>query len=59
MGASAMKITTVGIDLAKNVFQVHGIDERQKSTSHGSYALWSRRDNCLIFSVAVSRALRQ
>lgn len=23
-----MKITTVGIDLAKNVFQVHGIDER-------------------------------
>jgi hypothetical protein len=25
-GASTMKITTVGIDLAKNVFQVHGID---------------------------------
>ena len=23
-----MKITTIGIDLAKNVFQVHGIDER-------------------------------
>ena len=23
-----MKITTVGVDLAKNVFQVHGIDER-------------------------------
>jgi hypothetical protein len=23
-----MKITTVGIDLAKNLFQVHGIDER-------------------------------
>jgi transposase len=23
-----MKITTVGIDLAKNVFQLHGIDER-------------------------------
>jgi transposase len=23
-----MKVTTVGIDLAKNVFQVHGIDER-------------------------------
>jgi transposase len=22
-----MKITTVGIDLAKNVFQVHGVDE--------------------------------
>ena len=23
-----MKLTTVGIDLAKNVFQVHGVDER-------------------------------
>ena len=26
-----MKITTVGIDLAKNVFQVHGIDEQGKA----------------------------
>ena len=26
-GASTIKITTVGIDLAKNVFQVHGVDE--------------------------------
>ena len=26
-----MKITTVGIDLAKNVFQVHGIDDRGKA----------------------------
>ena len=26
-----MKITTIGIDLAKNVFQVHGVDERGKS----------------------------
>lgn len=25
-----MKITTVGIDLAKNVFQIHGIDENGK-----------------------------
>ena len=25
-----MKITTIGIDLAKNVFQVHGVDERGK-----------------------------
>jgi transposase len=30
MGASAMNITTVGIDLAKNVFQVHGVDARGK-----------------------------
>jgi hypothetical protein len=29
-GASEMKITTIGIDLAKNVFQVHGVDERGK-----------------------------
>jgi transposase len=25
-----MKVTTVGIDLAKNVFQIHGVDERGK-----------------------------
>ena len=25
-----MKITTIGIDLAKSVFQVHGIDQRGK-----------------------------
>ena len=25
-----MKVTTVGIDLAKNVFQVHGVNERGK-----------------------------
>src|ERR1700691_45889 len=31
MGASAMKITTVGIDLAKNLFQVHAVDERGKA----------------------------
>ena len=27
-----MKITTVGLDLAKNVFQVHGVDERGRAT---------------------------
>jgi transposase len=26
-----MKITTVGIDLAKSVFQIHGVDERGKA----------------------------
>jgi transposase len=26
-----MKITTIGIDLAKNVFQVHGVDDRGKA----------------------------
>jgi len=29
-GASEMKLTTVGIDLAKSVFQIHGVDERGK-----------------------------
>src|SRR5215207_6077263 len=28
--ATAMKTTTIGIDLAKTVFQVHGVDERGK-----------------------------
>ena len=26
MGAVHMQITTIGLDIAKNVFQVHGID---------------------------------
>src|SRR6476661_51678 len=30
-GASEMKITTIGIDLAKAVFGVHGVDERGKA----------------------------
>lgn len=25
-----MNITTIGVDLAKNLFQIHGIDERGK-----------------------------
>jgi transposase len=29
--ASTMKITTVGIDLAKNVFQIHAVDEHGKT----------------------------
>jgi transposase len=29
--ATEMKITTIGIDLAKNVIQVHGVDERGKA----------------------------
>lgn len=30
-GTSAIKVTTAGIDLAKNVFQVHGVDEHGKT----------------------------
>src|ERR1700737_4681904 len=29
--ATEMKITTTGIDLAKSVFQVHGVDERDRA----------------------------
>src|SRR5271155_782172 len=29
-GAVRMQITTIGFDLAKNVFQVHGIDVKEK-----------------------------
>jgi transposase len=29
-GASDMKVTALGIDLAKNVFQIHGIDQHGK-----------------------------
>ena len=29
--ATVMKLTTVGIDLAKNVIQVHGVDARGKA----------------------------
>lgn len=29
--ATDMKLTTIGIDLAKNVFQVHGTDEKGKA----------------------------
>ena len=44
-GESAMKITTVGIDVAKSVFQVHGVDE------HGKVALRRqlRRSQLLLF----------
>jgi transposase len=31
MGALMMMLTTIGLDLAKSVFQVHGTDERGKA----------------------------
>ena len=40
-----MKITTVGIDLAKNVFQVHGVDERGKAVLRKQL----RRDQVAVF----------
>ncbi len=38
-----MKITTVGIDLAKNVVQVHGADERDKVM-----AFFANMESCVI-----------
>ena len=29
-GAVHMQVTTIGLDIAKNVFQVHGIDASEK-----------------------------
>ncbi|MGL4614800.1 MAG: IS110 family transposase [Shewanella sp.] len=48
-----MKITTIGIDLAKNVFQVHGVDE------HGKVLLKKllKRDQMLPFFANLSPAL--
>lgn len=49
-----MKITTVGIDLAKNVFQVHGVDERGKAVlkkqlkRHQVLGFFSNMPPCLI-----------
>ena len=40
-----MKITTIGIDLAKNVFQLHGVDERGKVVLRKQL----RRDQMAIF----------
>jgi transposase len=49
-----MKITTVGLDLAKNVFQVHGVDEagevevRKTLRRRQVMAFFSRLEPCLI-----------
>ena len=49
-----MKITTVGIDLAKNVFQVHGVDDRGKVVlkkqlkRHQVLGFFSNMPPCLI-----------
>lgn len=48
-----MKITTVGVDLAKNVFQVHGVDE------HGRAVLRKqlKRDQMAVFFANLSACL--
>ena len=49
-GASEMKITTVGIDLAKNVIQVHAVDERGKAVVKKQF----KRDRVLAFFANLS-----
>ena len=49
-GASEMKITTVGIDLAKNAIQVHGVDERGKAVVKKQL----KRDQVLAFFANLS-----
>lgn len=48
-----MKITTVGIDLAKNVFQVHGIDEHGKAVLKKQF----KRDQMATFLVNLPACL--
>ena len=49
-----MKITTIGLDLAKNVFQVHGVNERgvsvlgQRLTRDQVAPYFARLEPCLI-----------
>jgi hypothetical protein len=52
-GASTMKISTVGIDLAKNVFQLHGIDEHGKAVLKKQL----RRDQIATFFVNLPSCL--
>ena len=53
-----MQITTIGIDLAKNVFQVHGIDEHglEFAVVHGAELCDSAR--CTFGFSSASGALR-
>jgi transposase len=45
-----MEITTIGIDLAKNVFQVHGVDRHGKAVLHRQL----RRDQMAPFFASLS-----
>jgi transposase len=53
-GAVQMKIVTIGLDIAKNVFQVHGIDDagrvvlRRKVRREKLLALFASLDPCLV-----------
>jgi hypothetical protein len=52
-GAFDMQVTTIGLDIAKNVFQVHGIDAAEKVVVRKQL----RRSQVLEFSRHCCRAL--
>lgn len=52
-GAVHMQITTIGLDIAKNVFQVHGIDASEKVVTRKRL----RRSEMLPFFEALPVAL--
>src|SRR6516164_6007097 len=52
-GAVQMQITTIGLDIAKNVFQVHGIDAKEKVVVRKQL----RRDKVMGFFKALSPCL--
>jgi transposase len=61
-GASDMQITTIGLDLAKNVFQVHAGDERgrevlrKKLHRHQMAAFFAQQPPCLVAMEACASA---
>jgi transposase len=61
-GAVLMQITTIGLDIAKNVFQVHGIDEegqvllRRKVRRDQVLALFGGLEPCLVGMEACATA---
>jgi len=62
MGATTMKVTAIGLDLAKSVFQVHGVDEKghvllRRALRRAQVALFfSNLPPCLIGMEACSSA---
>ena len=57
-----MQITTIGLDLAKNVFQVHGVDATGRSLFRkrfGGRRCWHYLPSCLLAWSASRRAARR
>ncbi|GKL22526.1 hypothetical protein NUKP49_49070 [Klebsiella variicola] len=44
-GAAIMNVKTIGIDLAKEVFQIHGVDEHGKRLFNKQF----KRAKCFLF----------